>query len=1573
MNLRQAPGLHRHHLAFACLLALLAFSGIGASSALAAKVHLFKEALGGASAPTFSRPLSVAVDQSGGKILVLDGGVNEVQTLKIAAGAGQFRLTYGGRTTTATATGDTSTVTTPKVIKNVSGVIGTFTRGEAISGTGIPAGATISKIISATEIEISANATATNTGVSLTAGGLPFNISTTNLKSALEDLLAPTFTTPIAVSGSIGSPAGGTYTITFNSRDVNELVVSDGTTPLSGGSPSTEKVVATPTQGVNAGIRRFNSDGSVANFTALGSNTIDGQRGPGGKTRAECEAAPEPASCDETPQNGILVPASAFNVQIAVDNSGGPTDGNIYLTQREAKSIDVFGKTGKYLGQLTAAGAVPFAGEPSGVAVAPSGRVYVGQSGAPANKAVFEFAPAANPPVNADFVRSLTLANVGIPANVAAGAGGGPRSTLGSVFAAKNSTNPIVKVNSSFAEAFSFGSGALVAVNPGANGGTVFVSNGNVSTEYDASSATGPAVQESTLTASAGTTIQGLAVDGANGNVYLTRTGSSNVEVFGPVVSTPNPLAFDATDLSVTKATLNGSVNAEGNAVTVCKFEYLTQAAYQANGNSFSGANVPQTKSCLESIPVDSSAHPVSASLSALQANTTYRFRLFAENGAGSAVSAVKSFATSPTAFTGQASPIGDTTATLNGTVNPVGVALTACKFEYLTAAAYAENGNGYSGPNVPASKACTPPAESIEADFQAHAVSAPVTGLAKNTTYHFRLSATTTSGTVVGSDQTFLTLGPPRVIVEYADSQGIDSARLNAKINPSGFATTYRFEWGPDATYGHRVPAEADLFAGSGTTEVLVNANLTGLTPSSTYHFRIVATNASGTTEGPDRSFTTLNSDGLPDLPDGRVAELVSPADKRPSGLVGWIGLADTEQIIAQGARDGGDQFVYPILNGIGSSTAGGFLRELGERTSTGWESSQISAPSLVEAPSIQNQGFALPSTLLYSTPNLNCSFVSTPSPVTDDTPAASVELGLQNLYLWTKDGGYRLLSDRVPLNPSPNFETPFSLAMEASEDCSRLYFSSKYELIAGASGFYEWDDGTLRDAGVLPNGNPGTGVVLGGETGVGSTGRYNAVSPDGSRVFFSAISNAGPDAGTRAIFMRSGRGASVVDISQSQTGVPTRGARFEAASADGKYVFFQANYGIATTTSAGGATADCSQTPSQLVESLQKANCDLYRYEVATGDLKDLSADSNPADTQGAQSLGTVAVSKDGSHVYFATLGQLIPGKGKTYAENTPPGNAGFANVYLWSGGNLSYVVNLGQRTADPKDIGGDLLGGGSDSNAALMRKTGVWGAATTADGEKLLFASKLNITGYDSGGIQEAYLFDRASGSITCVSCRPDGLPSVFKPDYSAGVNLQLDGSPFQSLAVESRFMSEDGSRIFFKSPDALAPGGIAFGENFQGGSQPPSNLYEWKNGQVHFLAILRRSGGNGLGGYLSASPDGSDVFLVTAEQLAPQDNDFVSDVYDLRVGGGFAADIQPRSCDPANDECQGATSVAPPAPEPGSASFSGSGNASPGGSRCRKGFVVRHRKCVRKTKHHRRRSGGRTAGSRRGGGK
>jgi hypothetical protein len=93
-----------------------------------------------------------------------------------------------------------------------------------------------------------------------------------------------------------------------------------------------------------------------------------------------------------------------------------------------------------------------------------------------------------------------------------------------------------------------------------------------------------------------------------------------------------------------------------------------------------------------------------------------------------------------------------------------------------------------------------------------------------------------------------------PAATTGPASAVTTQSATLSGSVNPNGVPTTYHFEYGPTAAYGSTTYTTG---AGNGGT-VAAAANLGGLSPATTYHYRIVATNSGGVTQGVDRTFTT-------------------------------------------------------------------------------------------------------------------------------------------------------------------------------------------------------------------------------------------------------------------------------------------------------------------------------------------------------------------------------------------------------------------------------------------------------------------------------------------------------------------------------------------------------------------------------------------------------------------------------------------------------------------------------------------------------------------------------------------
>jgi hypothetical protein len=123
-------------------------------------------------------------------------------------------------------------------------------------------------------------------------------------------------------------------------------------------------------------------------------------------------------------------------------------------------------------------------------------------------------------------------------------------------------------------------------------------------------------------------------------------------------------------------------------------------------------------------------------------------------------------------------------------------------------------------------------------------------------------LVATLAVGALTASSA--LASGKPFVETKPASSIAAKEAVLNGIVNPNGAETKYHFDYGPSVLYGKKT---TEVSVGAGTSNVEVSRVIAELTSKTTYHFRIVATNVNGTTNGADQVFSTTAVPGLPEF----------------------------------------------------------------------------------------------------------------------------------------------------------------------------------------------------------------------------------------------------------------------------------------------------------------------------------------------------------------------------------------------------------------------------------------------------------------------------------------------------------------------------------------------------------------------------------------------------------------------------------------------------------------------------------------------------------------------------------
>ncbi len=324
----------------------------------------------------------------------------------------------------------------------------------------------------------------------------------------------------------------------------------------------------------------------------------------------------------------------------------------------------------------------------------------------------------------------------------------------------------------------------------------------------------------------------------------------------------------------------------------------------------------------------------------------------------------------------------------------------------------------------------------------------------------------------------------------------------------------------------------------------------------------------------------------------------------------------------------------------------------------------------------------------------------------------------------------------------------------------------------------------------------------------------------------------------------------------------------------------------GISPATYEGGAV-DGSRvfftTSQQLVNGDVDQTNDLYACDIpagtpvpvgSTNPCASLTRVSGPASD--AQVGRVVSVSEDGSRVYFVAQGVLA-------------GNLGVGGVGARRGAQNLYVWDRdeGHPAGQTRYVAG--LAAGDDLTAQM-----------TPNGRYLLLVTANSLVAADSDGIpgaRDVYRYDAVTHAIAQVSTSVAG-GGANTPGFDASV-------PAKSA------ISADGSTVIFNTAEALSTSD----------TNGADDVYSWRDGRV---SLISASGGTAVG----VTPSGRDLFFLTAAQVLGADRDANTDIYDARLGGGFAPAQAPPPC--SGDECRGQRSQAPSLAGPGPAPVgSGSG--------------------------------------------
>jgi hypothetical protein len=1260
--------------------------------------------------------------------------------------------------------------------------------------------------------------------------------------------------------------------------------------------------------------------------------------------------------------SGVSFESFTSASEVAVDNSGGPSEGNLYVTSGNTGQVKVYASSGEPLGALSGTETPNHGfGEICGVAVDQSnGDLYIADHFA---DRIWRYSPSGSTVEESNYSGGIETSFEPCQLAVAQGslyvhgyqeeAPGPLRKFATSEFALGTPHAP--------SSTLITGKSRAVATDP--SNGDVYVDEGKQISVFSSTGAT----KYSFGSGDFGFASAGVAVT-EGGNVYVSDPTHNAIDAYGPF-SAPPPLVETkaATGVKHVKATLHGHLDPNNSLpITGCEFEWGESASYGetpipcAEGASFNAASA------------------VSAELSGLTPGSTYHFRLHVTTGGGGFSGEDKSFETIaasnvPEAVTGKGSIVSAGSSELKGTVDPNANPLTDCHFEYVNDIAF--QASGFSDLSSGGSIPCDQAPGSIPVDFEDHEVTATITGLDPEQIYRFRLVAENANGPGNGKDA--LVPGPPLVETTGSTYRTTTTARLDSRISPHGIDTHYWFEYVTDAQFqasgftgatstpdtplaadevqevrtdqgfnpepqfklsfegettpylsieatGEQVQAALRALPSIGSSNVdvaftrfvgnrsytitfvgalantdvgqisvspgpvppgnlvvqtllnggpdsafsFVSAGLSGLQPNTAYRYRVVADN--GTPGGPSFgaavALTTRASEAplghghFPGPPGSdRAWEQVNAPDTGGNPVNGG-GLVSTN----------GDRAVYNIAGGSPGSQTGSIFNQLfAERTPFGWKSRLI-FPTREQAPGNEwggTQGLSDLSELFALNVDIANGGTADIWRVFPDAPPqrfASVsheQNGGEGAFYLVSDNGSRIIWQ---LNGSVDPDHP----------------------VASPTGhnLYDVSSGTPHLVSLLPNGSlPECGVVS-----QSANPEQRWLSADGSHLFFEA----GCSFGFYKLYVRDLETETTSLISSGE------GTHFIRSTADAAFFTTKAN----------------------LAPEDEGSGKDVYRYGLEDESLECLTCfEGLAADVEeSGNPYERIAISEDGSRLYFTSPHRLLPGA----AER------GIYRVDV-ADGNLAYVA--------PAGLG---IPTGSRAN---------FGNAINPDGSVFIFRSSqpdLNsVNGPQNGGTGQYYRYDDNDRSLVCVSCPVDG-----SPPRGEAPRMNTGHSP----------LSSSGDFVF-PTPTPL----VSADQNTAGPGQIPevgSDIYEWRDGRLLLVTDgLTSSQTTAIGGggpeVVGVTPSGHDVFFTQQAQLTPDAIDTYTRLYDARIGGGFAFPTPPPPC--PLEACQGTPRGVPEESRPGSADFAGAGNVASRSARCRKGKVRQKGRCVAK-KHKRERA-------------
>ncbi|HWY17570.1 MAG TPA: hypothetical protein VNY27_02535 [Solirubrobacteraceae bacterium] len=501
--------------------------------------------------------------------------------------------------------------------------------------------------------------------------------------------------------------------------------------------------------------------------------------------------------------------------------------------------------------------------------------------------------------------------------------------------------------------------------------------------------------------------------------------------------------------------------------------------------------------------------------------------------------------------------------------------------------------------------------------------------------------------------------------------------------------------------------------------------------------------------------------------------------------------------------------------------------------------------------------------------------------------------------------------------------------------------------------------------------------------------TSAFNAVAADGGTVFFTTNANRSDKnreecEGTTAfqavsnnppiLYARLG-GEKTVQVSapvaaDCASSAPCHSAAqapavFQGASDDGSRAFFATTQPLVT----GDTDAGSDLYMAALGCPGGEAGCEPAQREVTS--MTQVSHDQHAGEA--AEVQGVVAVSQDGSHVYFVARGVLSERGAQPLGggvQSQPVKGADNLYVYDAASRSTAFVADLCSSVGRSGEVEDQRCPQQSQSQVTPF-DTGLWtisrkaqlnacsgGESSCEAGRFLVFDSAGRLVSGDTNQNLDVYRYDAQTGTLERVSIGEEGADSNGNGGNSDALirAAEVYGHAAEAAGLKTRAVSDDGSRVVFTTPRRLS----------ERAGAAVSSAYLWHQaageGGEGRLSLVSGAGFTEAVEDVVISPSGRDVFFVTAQGLVAQDSDGQVDVYDARIDGGFPpAPAERERC--AGDACQGPLTNPAPLLVPGSVSQAAGGNlaappttipaaSKPKPVKCRMGFTRKRNRCVRK---------------------